>query len=1268
MLINSVQSREIEELNADQLTRLLQMLLGLEVQKRDLHGFYYVSRKITTGDGGEDARITVDDTKSSNWVTNKLTLFQCKATSLIPSQVEAELLVTDPATKEKKLKPVLKEVLDNGGHYILFMSVDASTRNGIAKRTEKMMEACQSVGLTYQENQFDVFDANKIAEWASEYISTIAYVLECNGRTRLAVFRTWHQWSLDYQEHLNFKFEDAYLQTQISEIKTLLKTENAIRVIGHSGIGKTRLVHEIFKPDPQNSDTEQNQLNAAVVYYDAALVQDSELEKYIVNFKETTVGIIVIDNCPNERHIVLAGLVRNNSRIKIVSIDFSLETDEKNVIKLSRKIQENTVKSMLKTRYPAFTESEIEHLAQLAEGYPKMVELLEDAVTKNGPNTINTQLPKDFIQKLVFGRRDPNDGDYDVIKSCAIFSEFNFIDDENNDLIQNQARLQELGKHRNFIATSVCNPAINERTFFQTCKKFKDERNILERRGYTLTVVPTPLAANLAADWILNYPPEKFQEFCTSLVDAGLIEAFCKRLRSLDQIERAKSLVEQLWGPQGPFASAEVLNTELGSRLFRSVVEVNPEATVNALATLYSNYTVPEIKAIDKGRRNLIWSLEKLVFRKETYEEASAILAKFAAGETENLGNNATDQFLQTFHVFIPGTEASLMQRLSVLDYCLEESEPEYLDLALNAINESLKSHSFQRMGGAESQGFGTKLIDYVPETWDEIYSYWEETCDRLLTAVQQHPQLIPRAKNIIASNLRGIFGRNQGSLLLPIINYIRHVDSTLWESVMKSLRSALKYEQLDDANRDLANQLIISFEPKDWSNKIRFLVSVPEWDYSDPDMYRNQERVLGILRNLLTELAEQGVTAEQYLPQLLTGEQRRGVLFGRTLAEKVDGQLQTGEQIIDQLRQIDKDKRSAEVLAGFMSAVTRETKKQLVDELIADRDLNYLLFSLLRFGQTETADIVKLFPLLDDHVAHISALIDVIVYVGNGGLSVPDVIGLCRRIEGYGEEGKWTAFTIYHQLSYSNEELWAQFKPYIRNLIIQNNFISMSERHNTMDDFVFTNACERILDEQQDDEFAIAISDQLAEGLKSNDFRGGNSELQDLVQHLMSKYFLIIFERLSPALISKSMEYWNVKQLLGSRNGSFGHSGILFSGDTTKIIEWCEKNKPMGPERIAYMMPVFATEGDGLWHPFARLMIDRFYQVPGLLNEIGANLGSFGWMGSAVPYYEKLSRMMQELFDHKSLKVRKWAKAGYNSYQKQIRLERLNDEQDRIE
>ena len=49
-------------------------------------------------------------------------------------------------------------------------------------------------------------------------------------------------------------------------------------------------------------------------------------------------------------------------------------------------------------------------------------------------------------------------------------------------------------------------------------------------------------------------------------------------MKYLGYNDKAVEIVDRIIGPGSPFDNAEVLNTELGSRLFRSFVEVNPVA------------------------------------------------------------------------------------------------------------------------------------------------------------------------------------------------------------------------------------------------------------------------------------------------------------------------------------------------------------------------------------------------------------------------------------------------------------------------------------------------------------------------------------------------------------------------------------------------------------------------------------------------------------------------------------------------------------------
>ena len=79
--------------------------------------------------------------------------------------------------------------------------------------------------------------------------------------------------------------------------------------------------------------------------------------------------------------------------------------------------------------------------------------------------------------------------------------------------------------------------------------------------------------------------------------------------------------------------------------------------------------------------------------------------------------NNSEGQFIQLFHVFLPGTESNLTDRFSVLKE-LYESGTEYHPIVLKAIRGCFAIEHVHRMGGAEMFGF-KELHDYRPSDRD---------------------------------------------------------------------------------------------------------------------------------------------------------------------------------------------------------------------------------------------------------------------------------------------------------------------------------------------------------------------------------------------------------------------------------------------------------------------------------------------------------------------------------------------------------------------
>lgn len=94
------------------------MLLGLEAGKYNLfQADIAVPLKIEVSDGGEDGRIKWNNgPQRTDWIPDRFTVFQCKATDMPPAKCKSEVCKKDSTA----LKERVKEVLDAGGAYILF--------------------------------------------------------------------------------------------------------------------------------------------------------------------------------------------------------------------------------------------------------------------------------------------------------------------------------------------------------------------------------------------------------------------------------------------------------------------------------------------------------------------------------------------------------------------------------------------------------------------------------------------------------------------------------------------------------------------------------------------------------------------------------------------------------------------------------------------------------------------------------------------------------------------------------------------------------------------------------------------------------------------------------------------------------------------------------------------------------------------------------------------------------------------------------------------
>lgn len=1263
--MNEITLEQINHLSDIQLSQLLHKLIGLEAVKYKFEDWdRSVPFNITTADAGSDGRIQCNGTPAnSKWIKNSFTIFQNKATNLFPGDCGEEILQTQKkGDSKRKLKTQIEKLVNEDGCYVLFTNKPI-VDDGKDERVKAFREAIKDAGHSnYDTFQIFIYDSNSIKDWTNEYIAAVTLVQAFNGVNRPFGFSVWDKWAILHRANENAFQIDNKIETNLKLLSESIVKEKVIRVTGHSGLGKTRLVLEAFR----NSD-----LTNSVVYYDLEGSENiAELKGYILSHQDTQDGIIAIDNCDVRSHNILSAIVKPMGDLKIITIGLDDSNSIQDLkIKIERNEQRQIVKEIVQAKIGLTHQpSDIEYINTISEGYPWMAIRFCDIVLNEGMSELNKIPLNEFIRKLLFGL-NPNDKiEYDVIRACSVFSAFGFLDDSFRDVINDELK-NSLKAQMEFIRTRIYDGVISSTDFKTICNKFRGE-DILEKRGIYYIVKPTILAINLASDWLLNTDSDRIIEIIQELKQVQLEEKFLDRLKDLDQLDKAKDIVAELWGPNSPFGIAEVLNTSWGSLLFRYVVEVNPTITVNALEKAFGNKNKSELLQVVEGRRNLVWALEKLCFRKETFTPAAKILFSFAVSENETWGNNSTNQFIQLFQLFLAGTEANLEERLSVIKWGLEKQDDDYTKIAIKALVRGLINDSYHRMGGPDKQGSGAPLKDYQP-SWSEISIYWKEGI-RILTEIAcSNDSNSEFAKEKITDSIRTLIRDNELEIL-NAINQIIEVTGNLWPQALNNLKMTLNFEKhLSEKAVNDINELIKKLTPTDIKNQLFLRVTRPEWDTYDKDEeghYIDKPKLNA--EALAEKIIKEKISWEKFIPELLIGEQRQAINFGRKIGELTENPVDLINILISEIKKIEKDKQNPELLGGvFLGCTDKSIVKTLIDELIYDTEFQQHVFYLVRILNPTYEDLLKLFVLVDKFGFSINQFQNFQYGRALDNLSNDEAIMLCQKITDYGNAGRWTSLSLIFMYCYGNKERLKYSLNYLKTLISEGNMLINNDNTYRLEGHHWSVIVEKILESEEENEFAINISRQIVEFCGEKNFNYSlDTYLSKVLSILFEKYFYTIWDTFGSGIIGDYMTYFHLKNMIGTRNGYMDNRiGVAFTNSEYygHIIEWCRQNSEIAPQRIANMMPLSINIDDKeTWHPFSKMIIDEFGEYENVLKNLSSNMGTFGTVGSSVPYYQSQKTILLELINHKKETVKDWARGMLDYTEKSIKREQLNDEQ----
>lgn len=1232
-----VTNEDVKLLHDRQLVALLSQLIYLELSANQISSFSsQVPLSIYIKDGGIDGLARWDGgPPRTARLPSRYVGFQAKATDLSDAGCRAEV-----KTKGGALKPEVRRLFEAGGVYVLFLArdcVEQSKHDRIDAVKAGVREASVAEGgaLVDPANVF-IFDASEIAAWVNVFPAAMTRVFSFLGKAGAGA-QTWEELAGYADFSGPFVEKDDDRAKIIEGLRQAASSPRTVtRLLGSSGMGKTRLILEAFRPssDP-SSDPTQQRLASSFCYMEPGRVPDAA--SVLLEWRRSQCsGTVVVDDCPIELHDRLAKeILRGDSELSLITIGHDLDESSymggsTNILKLAS-ASEPLISGILEASFSELDQGDRRFIvSDLADGYPLMAIRVAEAKRANAP--LSGRLPLHVLERLLGRSIAEGSVAAKVISACALFGQIGFDGD--------------VASEREFVREVFC-PDVSSSDFYAEIIAF-EKCGSIGRYGRLVQVRPPPVAIRLAAEWWEKCSPERAEQIVGLHFPQPLADAFCARLRLLKSVAALAAITEKLCGHSGPFGQAKVLSSSLGSQLFRAISEVNPQAAAAAITAAFDGYSTADLMLVEgTPRRNLVWALEKIAFWETTFAAASDFLARLACAENETWSNNATGVLARLFMVLLAGTQAPLDTRLACLRRMTRSEDSTMRVVSLTVLDRALTTDRFVGSSGPEYQSDSGPLPQYRPKVWKEVFDFWGECLEEITLLVERADENSSRAASTIASHIRGLVRMGRLDDVELAIKRVVGVQGVVWPEALDAIKDTLKYDLSEDnevsrLGAQRLEQWVQLLTPIELSERLRLFVTRPPYESEESTDGSWIDVAARNAESLGRECGEQWTTLGLDLASVMRGEQRQAYSFGVGLAKGSSVSPQLFDLLVGALASVPFEDVNSSVVSGWLAVVDEQdgrTCDHLIQALASHDQIARSLPYIVRGPKLNDYRIQLIEKLVESRVVRPMQLYGLSYGQGMSEVSVPEVARLNRVLLKEGVEGAWVALDVLYMYSYGESGRFSALESEFAAILCTKGMMKAKEiqRHAHAYEVV----AERLIPTSP--ELSAFLMGELVRTVQGDGEPG---------RYFVEKLAATLFDRQPEAAwavfkqaVSDSdrKERWRLTFAIGSRGiGREGRSPIS-KVPFALVKAWCDEAPRVAPQILAELVDPLDEDRDR-FSDAAQMLIDDFGDVPEVLQEIAAKVHTFSWSGSPVPIFDRQLAALNPLLGHPRGTVRAWA------------------------
>jgi hypothetical protein len=255
------------------------------------------------------------------------------------------------------------------------------------KREQAMRSAVADL-LNSSGLELHFFDQGRLATWVRDHPGVVVWV-RARIRRELRQWKPYEQWTSSDLKYFTDEAvriigphsEELNASDAMARIRSVLANPGGVvRLVGLSGVGKTRFAQALFEGDISGRPID----HTLAVYTDLGTSPyPSPLDMATELNASRRRATLVIDNCPSDAHSELVKVcLEPGSQLSLLTIEYDIQDDRPegtNVYKFDT-ASEGLVRKIIRARFPRISHFDADRVARFLGGNPRTFGIEFDAI------------------------------------------------------------------------------------------------------------------------------------------------------------------------------------------------------------------------------------------------------------------------------------------------------------------------------------------------------------------------------------------------------------------------------------------------------------------------------------------------------------------------------------------------------------------------------------------------------------------------------------------------------------------------------------------------------------------------------------------------------------------------------------------------------------------------------------------------------------------------------------------------------------------------